>query len=117
MKRIALLLTTLVSVSLAAITPSSLARTSTTAPGYNFKIDVYIAKSDVTLTRSSGRRGWLAHFTIHNQTKVAHVFSVGGIKSHSVRPGTTGKLGVYLSARGQFAFKVDKTTRGFFTVT
>jgi hypothetical protein len=115
--RIVLAVLTVMAASLVAVTPASLARTSTTAPGYNFKIDVYIAKSGVTLTRSNGRRGWLAHFAIHNQTKAAHVFSVGGIKSHSVLPGRTGKLGVYLSARGQFAYKVDKTTRGFFTVT
>jgi hypothetical protein len=116
-KKIVLLIATLVAATLVVAAPSSLAQNSTTAPGYNFKIDVYIARSDVTLTRSTGRRGWLAHFAIHNRTKTAHVFSVGGVKSHSVLPGKTGKLGVYLSARGQFAYKVDKSTRGFFTVT
>lgn len=117
MKKIVLLTATLVASSLVVVTPSSLARQSTTAPGYNFKIDVYITPKDVTLTRSFGRRGWLAHFWVHNQTKAVHSFEVGGLKSKKIPPGKVVKVGAYLASRGQFPYKVDNQTRGFFTVT
>jgi hypothetical protein len=117
MKRTLLLTATLVAAALVVVTPSSLARNSTTAPGYNFRIDVYITPSDVTITRSFGRRGWLAHFRVHNQTKKSHVFEIGGLKSKPVLPGKTRTVGAYLTSRGQFAYKIDNQTRGFFTVT
>jgi hypothetical protein len=116
MKKIVLLIASLAAVASVAAT-SSFARTSTTAPGYNFRIDVYITNSDVTITRSFGRRGWLAHFRVHNQTKKSHTFEVGGLKSKPIAPGKMRTVGAYLTVRGQFPYKVDNRTRGFFTVT
>jgi hypothetical protein len=103
--------------SLAVAAPSSLARNATTSPGYNFRIDVYVTDSGVTLSRSVAKRGWLAHFVVHNRGKKAHVFDVGGLKTRPIAPGKQGKLGSYLDVRGQFAYKVDGKSRGYFTVT
>jgi hypothetical protein len=116
MKKIVLLIASLTAIVSVAV-PSSLAQRSTTAPGYNFRIDVYITNKDVTITRSFGRRGWLAHFRVHNQTKKRHTFEVGGLKSKPIAPGKVRTVGAYLTVRGQFAYKVDNQTRGFFTVT
>jgi hypothetical protein len=92
--------------------PSSLA---TTSPGYNFTIQVTIKGSDVVMSRSLAKRGWLAHFVITNKDKTSHVFDVGGLK-RTVAAGKKAKLGAYLETRGQYPVKVDNKTRGFFTV-
>jgi hypothetical protein len=107
--------------ALAALTavaaPAVSARPATTAPGYNFKIQVYITNSGVVLSRSLAKRGWLAHFVIHNKTKKAHTFDVGGLKTKKpIPPGGTGKVGAYLGERGQYPVKVDGKTRGYFVV-
>jgi hypothetical protein len=115
MKKIVLLIVSLAAIVSVAV-PTSLARNTTTAPGYNFRIDVYITNSDVVITRSFGRRGWLAHFRVHNQTKKPHTFEVGGLKSKPIKPGQVRTVGAYLTVRGQFAYKVDNKTRGFFSV-
>jgi hypothetical protein len=104
-------------VSLAIAAPASLGRNTTTSPGYNFRIDVYITDQGVTLTRSVARRGWLAHFVVHNHGKKPHVFDVGGLKTRAIAPGKQGKVGAFLDVRGQFAYKVDNKTRGYLTVT
>jgi hypothetical protein len=102
--------------SLAVAAPSSLARGTTTAPGYNFRIDVALSDSDITLSRSVAKRGWLAHFVIRNHGKKAHVFDIGGLKTKRIAPGGQAKLGSYLDTRGQYPYKVDNKRRGFFTV-
>ena len=102
-------------VLLSVAAPSSLARGNTTAPGYNFKILVTITDTNVVLSRSLAKRGWLAHFVITNKGTKTHVFDVGGLK-RTVLKGKTAKLGSYLDNRGQYPIKVDGKPRGFFTV-
>ena len=102
--------------SVAVAAPSSHARGNTTSPGYNFRIDVVITDSGVTLSRSVAKRGWLAHFLIKNRGTKTHVFDIGGLKK-KVAPGKSAKLGSFLDVRGQYAYKVDNKTRGYFTVT
>jgi hypothetical protein len=106
----------ILAASVAVAAPSSLARGTTTSPGYNFKIVVVITDGGVTLSRSLAKRGWLAHFVIHNHGKKPHVFDIGGLKTKPIGPGKTGRLGSYLDTRGQYPYKVDKTFRGYFTV-
>jgi hypothetical protein len=101
---------------LSVAAPSSLAQGNTTSPGYNFKIYVTITDNGVTLSRSVAKRGWLAHFVITNKGTKVHVFDIGGLK-RSIPAGKVGKLGSYLDTRGQYAYKVDNKTRGYFTVT
>jgi hypothetical protein len=43
------------------------------------------------------------------------VFDIGGLK-RTVAAGKTAKLGSYLDTRGQYPYKVDGKTRGYFTV-
>jgi hypothetical protein len=100
---------------LAVAAPSSLARGNTTSPGYNFKIAVTITEKSVTLSRSIAKRGWLAHFVITNKGTKVHVFDIGGLK-RTIAPGKVGKIGSYLDVRGQYPYKVDGKTRGYFTV-
>jgi hypothetical protein len=100
---------------LSVAVPSSLARGNTTSPGYNFRIDVTLTDSTITLSRSVAKRGWLAHFVITNKGKKAHVFNIGGLK-RTVPAGKTGKLGAYMDTRGQYKYKVDGKYRGSFTV-
>jgi hypothetical protein len=103
----------------AALTVGStgaLAQSSTTAPGYNFTINVYITNKGVILDRSVAKRGWLAHFLIHNHSSKTVQFEVGGLKSKKIPPGKTGKVGAYLDDRGQFDYKVDNVLRGYFQV-
>jgi hypothetical protein len=100
---------------LAVAAPSSLARGTTTSPGYNFRIDVTLTDKTVTLSRSIAKRGWLAHFVITNKGTKTHVFDVGGLK-RTVAPGKVGKVGSYLDTRGQYPIKVDGKPRGYFTV-
>jgi hypothetical protein len=100
---------------LAVAAPSSLARGKTTSPGYNFKIAVTITEKNVTLSRSIAKRGWLAHFVITNKGTKVHVFDIGGLK-RTIAPGKVGKIGAYMDTRGQFPYKVDGKTRGYFTV-
>jgi hypothetical protein len=103
--------------AVAVAAPASLARDATTSPGYNFQINVFITDQGVTLSRSVAKRGWRAHFVIVNRSKKPHVFDVGGLKSASIAPGQKGKVGAYLDTRGQYPYKVDNKTRGYFTVT
>jgi hypothetical protein len=103
--------------SVAIAAPASLGRVATTSPGYNFEINVFITDQGVTLSRSVAKRGWRAHFVIHNQGKKSHVFDVGGLKSRAIAPGKRAKVGAYLDNRGQYPYKVDNKTRGYFTVT
>jgi len=97
---------------IAVAAPSSLA---TTSPGYNFRIDVTITDTNLVLSRSLAKRGWLAHFAITNKGKKTHVFDIGGLK-RTIAPGKKAKLGAYLDTRGQYQIKIDNKTRGFFTV-
>jgi len=101
---------------LSVAAPSSLARGNTTSPGYNFKISVTITDKNIVLSRSVAKRGWLAHFVITNKGTKVHLFDIGGLK-RSVPAGKTAKLGSYMDTRGQYAYKVDGKTRGYFTVT
>jgi heme/copper-type cytochrome/quinol oxidase subunit 2 len=94
------------------------AGTATTAPGYNFTIKLTIKKGgQLTWTSNQVKRGWLTHFRVTNRDNVAHRFTVGGLGSQTkIAPGKTIKLGGYSEQRGQFAFKVDGKTRGWFVV-
>jgi hypothetical protein len=94
------------------------ARPQTTAPGYNFKINVSIVKGGrVVLSSSSARRGWLAHFLIKNKDVKAHRIVIGGLPvKKPIAPGATAKLGSYLEDRGAFKIEVDGTFRGYFNV-
>ncbi len=94
----------------------ALAQQRTTAPGYNFKINVYISAKGVILDRSVAKRGWLAHFLVHNNTKKPVEFEVGGLKTKEIAPGKTGKVGAYLDTRGQYIYKVDDILKGYFQV-
>jgi hypothetical protein len=94
----------------------ALAREQTTAPGYNFKINVYITAKGVTLDRSVAKRGWLAHFIVHNNTKKPVRFEVGGLKTRLIAPGKIGRVGAFLDDRGQFDYKVDNHLKGYFQV-
>lgn len=120
MKRV-LAVIAIAGASLAFAAPGSLARgtsvaPNTTQPGYNFRIDVTISAKGVVLSRSIAKRGWLAHFVIHNKTTKPHVFDIGGLKTKPIAAGAQAKLGSFLDTRGQYAYKVDKKTRGYFTV-
>jgi hypothetical protein len=106
----------LFAVLLAVVPGASLATTRTTSPAYNFDIVVTITDKNVVLDRSVAKRGWLAHFIIHNKSKKPIRFEVGGLKSKLIQPGRSSKVGAYLSSRGQFAYKVDDETRGYFQV-
>lgn len=101
-------------VSVAA--PSSLARGNTTSPGYNFQIYVTLTDTNVVLSRSIAKRGWLAHFRIQNNGKKTHVFDIGGLK-RTIPPGQLRSLGSYMDTRGQYAYRVDGKLRGYFTVS
>ncbi len=114
MKR-ALTTIAILAASFAVAAPSSLARGTTTSPGYNFKINVTISDTGITLSRSVAKRGWLAHFLIYNKGKKTHVFNIGGLK-RSVASGGHAKLGAYLDTRGQYKYTVDGKYRGSFTV-
>lgn len=114
MKR-ALTIIAILAASFAVAAPSSLARGTTTSPGYNFKINVTITDSGITLSRSVAKRGWLAHFLIYNKGKKTHVFNIGGLK-RTVAAGGHAKLGSYLDTRGQYKYSVDGKYRGSFTV-
>ena len=114
MKRV-LVVIAVATALLSVAAPSSLARGNTTSPGYNFKIAVTLTDKSVVLSRSLAKRGWLAHFVITNKGTKVHVFDIGGLK-RSVPAGKTGKLGAYLDTRGQYPYKVDGKTRGYFTV-
>jgi hypothetical protein len=115
-RSLTLLLTAAVAV--AAIAVAAPTGSATTAPGYNFKIDVIISKGgQVVLSRSLAKRGWLAHFVIHNKDKRKHTFDVGGLKTKKpILPGKIGKLGAYLENRGQYPYHVDGKLRGYFVV-
>lgn len=117
MKRsLALLLT--IAVAAAAIAIAAPTGSTTTSPGYNFKIDVIITKGGQTvLSRSLAKRGWLAHFVIHNKDKRKHTFDVGGLKTKKpILPGKIGRVGAYLDTRGQYPYHVDGKLRGYFVV-
>ena len=98
--------------ALLAVAPLSHA---TTSPGYNFKIIVTVTDSQVVLSRSVARRGWIARFVITNEGKKVHVIDIGGLKKR-LQPGAKGRLASYLEDRGQFKIKVDGKLRGLFTV-
>lgn len=114
MKRV-LVVIAIAAALLSVAAPSSLARGNTTSPGYNFRIDVKLTDTGITLSRSVAKRGWLAHFVIVNKGKKTHVFNIGGLK-RSVPAGKTGKLGAYMDTRGQYKYTVDGKYRGSFTV-
>jgi hypothetical protein len=117
MKRtLALLLAVATTAALAA--PAVSAAPATTAPGYNFRINVYIQKGgQVVMSRTLAKRGWLAHFLIHNRDTKKHVFDVGGLKTKKpIPPGGLGKVGAYLDTRGQYPYRVDGKIRGYFVV-
>lgn len=112
MKRVLAL--ALVAVAALALAAPSM---STTAPGYNFKIDVVITKNGVTLSRSLAKRGWLAHFVIHNRDSKPHTFDVGGLHPKKPVPAHgTARVGADLDTRGQYPYKVDGKVRGYFVV-
>jgi hypothetical protein len=117
MKRTLALLVVLVATATVA-SPAVSAAPATTAPGYNFRIDVIISKGgQVVMSRTLAKRGWLAHFLIRNKDTKAHVFDVGGLKTKKpIVPGGTGKLGAYLDTRGQYPYRVDGKIRGYFVV-
>ena len=114
MKRV-LVVIAAVTALLTVAAPSSLAQSNTTSPGYNFRINVTLTDKSVVLSRSLAKRGWLAHFYITNKGTKTHVFDIGGLK-RTVPAGKTAKLGSYLDTRGQYPYKVDGKTRGYFTV-
>ena len=114
MKRV-LVVIAVVTALLTVAAPSSLARSNTTSPGYNFRINVTLTDKTVVLSRSVAKRGWLAHFVITNKGTKTHVFDIGGLK-RTVAPGKTAKLGSYLDTRGQYKYKLDNQYRGYFTV-
>jgi hypothetical protein len=105
----------ILAAAFAVAAPASLARGTTTSPGYNFKINVTITDTGITLSRSVAKRGWLAHFLIYNKGKKTHVFNIGGLKRR-VPAGGHAKLGSYLDTRGQYKYTVDNVYRGYFTV-
>jgi hypothetical protein len=108
---------TMCAASLALAAGVAVAQERTTAPGYNFKINVYITPGGVRLDRSVVKRGWLAHFVIHNATSKPVVFEVGGLKTSSpIKPGKIGKIGAFCDTRGQFKYFVNHILRGFFQV-
>ena len=111
----ALLAVAALAASLVVAAPATPAP-ATTSPGYNFTITVRITDGGVVLSRSVAKRGWRAHFAITNKGKKAHVFDVGGLKTAPIAPGTKRKLGAFLDDRGKFAYKVDRTIRGYITV-
>ena len=114
MKRV-LVVIAVVAALLTVAAPSSLARSNTTSPGYNFRINVTLTDTSVVLSRSLAKRGWLAHFVITNKGAKTHVFDIGGLK-RTIPAGKTAKLGAYLDTRGQYKYKVDGKIRGYFTV-
>ena len=70
----------------------------------------------VVLSRSIAKRGWRAHFVIHNKGTKPHVFDIGGLKTAPIAPGKKGKLGAFLGDRGKYPYKVDRKIRGYFSV-
>ena len=114
MKRV-LVVIAMAGALLSVAAPSSLARGNTTSPGYNFRVDVTITDSGITLSRTVAKRGWLAHFRIQNNGKKTHVFDIGGLK-RTVPPGQLRSLGAYMDTRGQYKYRVDGKYRGSFTV-
>jgi hypothetical protein len=111
-----LVLAGLVAALLVVAPSTGLAQTRTTSPAYNFAIVVNITDKGVVLDRSVAKRGWLAHFIIHNRSARPVRFEVGGLKSKLIQPGKSSKLGAYLETRGQYAYKVDNKLRGYFQV-
>jgi hypothetical protein len=98
--------------ALLAVAPLSHA---TTSPGYNYKIIVTVTDSEVVLSSSVAKRGWIARFVITNKGRKVHVVDIGGLKKR-LQPGAKGRLASYLEDRGQFKIKVDGKLRGLFTV-
>lgn len=115
MKKPLLVLAIAAAISLLVAAPS-LARTTTTAPAYNFTIHVTITNNGVTLDRSVAKRGWLAHFQILNKSSKAVRFDVGGLQTKLIPPGKSGKVGAFLDTRGQYSYKVDNQVKGYFQV-
>ena len=111
----ALVTATIAAAALVVAAPAVPARPATTSPGYNFTINVTVKDTDVVMSRSVAKRGWLAHFVITNKGHKTHVFNVGGLK-RTIAVGKKAKLGAYLDQRGQYKIKIDNKTRGFFTV-
>jgi hypothetical protein len=111
----ALAIATLAAAALVVAAPATPAP-ATTSPGYNFVINVTVKDTEVIMSRSVAKRGWLAHFVITNKGKKTHVFDVGGLKTKPLAPGQKRKLGSFLDDRGKFAYKVDGKVRGYFTV-
>jgi len=84
---------------------------ATTAPAYNFQILVVVTDGAVRLDRSVAKRGWLAHFLIKNKSKQSIRFEIGGLRSKTVEPGKSGKLGSFLDQRGQFTYHVENSAK------
>jgi hypothetical protein len=112
----ALVTATIAAAALVVAAPAVPARPATTSPGYNFTINVTVKDTDVVMSRSVAKRGWLAHFVITNKGTKTHVFDIGGLKTKPLAPGQKRKLGAFLDDRGQFKYKVDGKVRGYFTV-
>jgi len=111
----AVALAALLTAVVAVAAPAGMA---TTAPGYNFKIKISIKPGgQIVWTSNQVKRGWLAHFLVTNKDTKPHLFNVGGLgPKKAIAPGKTVKIGAYCENRGQFAFKVDGKTRGWFVV-
>lgn len=118
MKRTLVLISLLAALVAVALPAAGGARPQTTAPGYNFKIAVSIKKGGlVVMSRSTAKRGWLAHFVITNRDTKPHRFDVGGLPvKKPIAPGATAKLGSYLESRGAYKVRVDGVVRGYFNV-
>jgi hypothetical protein len=112
----ALVTAMIAAAALVVAAPAVPARPATTSPGYNFTINVTVKDTDVVMSRSVAKRGWLAHFVITNKGTKTHVFDIGGLKTKPMAPGQKRKLGAFLDDRGQFKYKVDGKVRGYFTV-
>ena len=84
---------------------------ATTSPAYNFPVNVNVTNAGVILDRSAAKRGWLAHFLIHNRSKQTIRFEIGGLVSKPVLPGKSGKLGSYLETRGQYTYHVENAAK------
>ena len=111
-----LLVLALAAVLLGVVAAPSFARTTTTAPAYNFDIHVIITDHGITLDRSVAKRGWLAHFIIINKSHQPVRFNVGGLSTKQIPPGKQGKVGAILDTRGQYSYKVDNKVKGYFQV-
>lgn len=76
------------------------AASSTTSPSVVIRVRVTVTDNTLTLSRSSGRRGWGAIFTIVNSGKKAHRVDFGNLPTPVLRPGGRARVNVFLEYRG-----------------